>query len=243
MKKILKRINALIQENRDNQSKIYLQTQELEWASVYHDSIRGNKWLEELPLNIGRWAGNYSFFYVLNRILKDFKPKSILELGLGESTKFISTYLDNYLTNTHHLVIEQDENWKNLFLNNFKLSQNSKILICPLKKMEIKGFETNSYQNLDQITSEGYDLYLIDGPLGSANYSRYDIVLLAGQFKSEDQFIIVIDDYDRQGERETVMDLRRVLKKQNIVFFENVYTGNKSVMVIATEAYKFATSL
>ena len=50
MKKILKRINALIQENRDNQNKIYLQTQELEWASVYHDSIRGNKWLGELPL-------------------------------------------------------------------------------------------------------------------------------------------------------------------------------------------------
>lgn len=243
MKKILKRINALIQENRDNQNKIYLQTQELEWASVYHDSIRGNKWLEELPLNIGRWAGNYSFFYVLNRILKDFKPKSILELGLGESTKFISTYLDNYLTNTNHLVIEQDENWKNLFVNNFKLSQNSKILISPLMKMEIKGFETNLYQNLDQITSEEYDLYLVDGPLGSANYSRYDIVLLAGQFKSEDQFIIVIDDYDRQGERETVMDLRRVLKKRNILFFENVYTGNKSVMVIATENYKFATSL
>ena len=243
MRKILKKINALIQENRDNQNKIYLQTQELEWASVYHDSIRGNKWLEELPLNIGRWAGNYSFFYVLNRILKDFKPNSILELGLGESTKLVSAYLDNYLTNTKHLVVEQDENWKNLFVQNFQISPRTKISICPSEKLEVKGFETNIYKDLDKTLIEEFDLYLVDGPNGSHHYSRYDIVNLASDFKPEAQFIILIDDYDRQGERETVIELRRVLERQNIVFFENIYAGNKSVIVISTEKYKYATSL
>ena len=46
----------------------FLHTKEIEWAHIYHDSIRGKKPIEELGLNIGRWAGNYSFFYVLNRI-------------------------------------------------------------------------------------------------------------------------------------------------------------------------------
>ena len=31
-----------------------LQTKELEWAHIYHDSIRGKEWLENLPLNVGR---------------------------------------------------------------------------------------------------------------------------------------------------------------------------------------------
>lgn len=239
---MIKKIKSIIQENRDDQKKILLQGQELEWAQVYHDSIRGKQWLENLPLNIGRWAGNYSFFYVLNRILSDFKPKTILELGLGESTKFISSYLDNYLVDSKHLVIEQDDNWKNIFKENFTLSNRSEITICPLEKIIIKGFETNAYHNFVQAVKGAFDLYLIDGPFGSAHFSRYDIMKLANNFEPENQFIIVMDDYNRQGEKETIADLLGLLKSKNIKVFHNCYTGNKSVMVIATEKYKYATS-
>jgi hypothetical protein len=243
MRRILKKINALIDENRNNQNKIYLQAQEIEWAAVYHDSIRGIKWIEEMPLNIGRWAGNYSFFYVLNRILKDFRPNSILELGLGESTKFISTYLDNYLTNSKHLVIEQDENWKNMFEQNFDISQRTKITICPSEKNEIKGYETNVYQNLDKTVTEEFELYIVDGPKGNHHYSRYDIVKLATNFRPDSQFIIIIDDFNRLGEKETVKDLLSLFKEQKRKIFEQIYEGNKGVKVMATEKYKYVTSL
>ena len=46
------------------QKQNLLLTQELEWAHVFHDSIKGKPWLENLSLNIGRWAGSYSFFYI-----------------------------------------------------------------------------------------------------------------------------------------------------------------------------------
>ena len=91
---MISKIKSLIRENRARQKKILSQTRELEWAHIFHDSIRGKECLQNLPLNIGRWAGNYSLFYLLNRILMDYKPKSILEFGLGESSKFISTYLE-----------------------------------------------------------------------------------------------------------------------------------------------------
>jgi len=239
---MIKKIKSIIHESRVNQKKILLQSQELEWAHVYHDSIRGKQWLENLPLNIGRWAGNYSFFYVLNRILNDFKPKAILEMGLGESTKFISTYLDNYLVDSNHLVIEQDENWKNIFKENFKLSNRTEIVVCPLEKAIIKGFETNTYHNFEQAVTEIFDLYIIDGPFGSSHYSRYDIMKLANNFEPENQFIIVMDDYNRQGEKETIADLLSLLKSKNINVFHNSYIGNKSVIVIATEKYKYSTS-
>ncbi len=85
--------------------EILLTNRELLWANNFHDSIRGKKCLQELNLNIGRWAGNYSFFYILNRVLMDYKPIGILDLGLGESSKFISTYLDNFLPNSFHTII------------------------------------------------------------------------------------------------------------------------------------------
>ncbi|MEZ0130278.1 hypothetical protein AB9T88_11140, partial [Flavobacterium sp. LBUM151] len=66
---MIRRIKQLIKENKERQNRIIAQNEELLWASVFHDSIRGKKGIEDLSLNIGRWAGNYSFFYVLNRIL------------------------------------------------------------------------------------------------------------------------------------------------------------------------------
>ncbi len=239
---MIKKIKSIIQENRDNQNKILLQSYELEWAQVYHDSIRGKQWLENLPLNIGRWAGNYSFFYVLNRILNDFKPEAILEMGLGESTKFISTYLDNYLIDSKHLVIEHDENWESIFKENFTLSNRTEIVVCPLEIAIIKGFEINAYHKFDLAVKGKFDLYLIDGPFGSPHYSRYDIMNIAQSFEPNDQFIIVMDDYNRIGEKETIDDLLALFKNNNIKVFHNIYIGNKSVKVIATEKYKYATS-
>ena len=68
------------QQNFDLNRKILDQNEELLWAEIYHDSIRGKGELENLSLNIGRWAGNYSFFYVLHRILDTWKPGRILDL-------------------------------------------------------------------------------------------------------------------------------------------------------------------
>jgi len=110
--RIIKQNNDILHQNRE----IILQNKEIIWSQIFHDSIRNKTSLKNLPLNIGRWAGNYSLFYVLFRILNDFKPKKILELGLGESSKFISVFIQNYLNDSIHLIIEQDESWKNNFV-------------------------------------------------------------------------------------------------------------------------------
>lgn len=240
---MIKKIKALINENRKNQQKIIELTQELDWANVYHDSIRGRDHLENLSLNIGRWAGNYAFFYVLNRILNDFKPNTILEFGLGESSKFIMSYLDNVLLETKHLIIEQDENWATLFSKSVKVSKHSTIVNCPLETIQIKGFQTNSYSKLNTVVISKFDLYIIDGPFGSKKYSRYDIVSLVSNFEKDDQFIIVLDDFNRNGEKETAKDLLQSLKEKGINLHTQTYSGIKSVLVIATDKYKYVTSL
>jgi len=240
---ILKKIKQHLQENKKLHKINNNVLKELDWANVYHDSIRGKQAIENLGLNIGRWAGSYPFFYVLNRILNDYEPKNIIEFGLGESSKFISTYMENYLQDSNHFVIEQDENWKILFNSRFQLSNRSTVKILPIEKKNIKGYSVNCYKDIDKSINQKFDLYIVDGPFGSDNYSRYDIVLLTEKLTANDEFIIIIDDYDREGEKQTVEELVKMFDKKEINFHKGIYTGIKTVLIIATEKYRYIKSL
>ena len=240
---MIKKVRGILKEFRERDANILKNTEELIWANVYHDSIQGKQWLTNLPLNIGRWAGNYTFFYILNRILNDVKPKSILEFGLGESSKFIATYIKNELTETRHDIIEQSADWADKFEALFQLPVKSKIHICSLVQKEIFGYQVNSYEGLDEKISGLYDFYLIDGPLGSDNFSRYDIVAIVDQFPKEHEFILLLDDYNRFGEKQTANELMRILNNKGIKFSATIYKGNKEVILIATEKYRYLSSL
>lgn len=216
---------------------------ELDWANVFHDSIKGKPWLNELPINHGRWAGTYPFFYILNRILGDMEPKAILELGLGESSKFISTYLQNSLHNSTHTIVEHDESWSDTFKQRFCLSSRSDIKIHPLKTLKMGKHETLAYQGMEIYSSGKYDLYVIDGPFGSPHHSRHNIVELVKSRKVDDEFIIVLDDVQRIGELETLDTLLKILEDDKGKVYSQIYRGMYQTAVIATERYRFACSL
>ncbi|AXO81598.1 hypothetical protein DZC78_14775 [Olleya aquimaris] len=239
---ILKRFINLIKDNRERHKRTEKLTNEVIWANVFHDSIRGVDCLNNLSINVGRWAGNYSFFYILKRILFDVKPQSILELGLGESSKFISTLIKNDIINASHVIIEHDREWINRFNTNFSLSNQSKIINLQTANKSIFNKEYLGYVDIENITND-FSLYIIDGPFGSKNYSRFDIVNLAKQFNEKKEFIIIIDDYNRNGEKETAQELLKVLEENNIAVKSKNYDGIKSQLVIATKAFEMALTL
>lgn len=223
--------------------KVELLQKEVIWANVFHDSIRSKDFMKPLSLNIGRWAGNYSFFYILNRILSDYKPERIIEFGLGESSKLISTYLKHELEDSSHTIIEQDSEWKSHFEKSFQLSKLSKVILCPLIKKEVNGFQVNSYSNLEQNINGKYNLYVIDGPFGSERFSRYDIVQLVKYLEQSDNFIIIFDDCDRQGEKDTLKVIIEVFEEKGITIHVGNYIGEKTVTIITSKHNKFYTSL
>jgi hypothetical protein len=239
MNKIVKYFNAYKEQKKLELA--YLK--ELNWANIYHDSIRGKKEIEELPLNIGRWAGNYAFFYVLHTVLSKANPNNILELGLGESTKFISTYLKNYLPQTKHVVIEHDESWISFFNSSFELNSNSKIVHAEIENRKVNGLETISYVVDDQLKNSNFDLYVIDGPYGSKRFSRFNIVDFADSIKNEDNFIIVFDDYHRDGEKETIKVLLEKFDNKKVNCKINVFKGIKDVCLIVSENNNFLASI
>jgi hypothetical protein len=239
---MIKKAKAIIHQLIKNQNEIILQNRELEWAHVFHDSVKENDEIEKLGLHVGRWAGNYAFFYVLNRILSDCKPLRILELGLGESSKLISTYLIHYLPNSYHLIIEHDDEWIKSFRSRFNLASNSEIKKCEIDRMIVNNNEVIIYKDFNNIIQENFDLYIIDGPFGSDRFSRYNIITLVERFESN-EFIILFDDSHRIGEQDTIKIITELLNGKKINFYIASYSGLKSVTVIASEKFKYTTSL
>lgn len=239
---ILKKIINTVKDNKSRHKRTEALTNELIWANVYHDSIRGVACLNNLSINIGRWAGNYSFFYILKRILFDLKPESILELGLGESSKFISTLVSNNILQSSHIIIEHDEEWIKKFNKEFELSGSSEIKHFKAIDKDVLNQKYLGYQDIEKLQNN-FSLYIIDGPFGSSSYSRYDIVELAKMFTQDKEFIIIIDDYNRAGEKETAESLLQVLKEKSIDVNYKCYSGSKSQLVIVTKSYKMALSL
>jgi len=151
-------------------SEIKKLNEEILWAFNYSDSIRSSSKMMTNSLNVGRWAGNYTFFYVLTRVLLDSKPSKIIEFGLGESTKHISTYLEEQVNiNIEHVVIEHDQNWIESFKERFPLTPKTKIIRLDLCTIRIENHDSIGYTDIDKILDIPYHLYVIDGPFGSDN--------------------------------------------------------------------------
>lgn len=238
---MFRKIKSILQEFRNHNATLVRHTKELEWAHIYHDSIRGNEALDKLSLKVGRWAGNYSFFYLVHRILKDFKPKKIVEFGLGESTKFISTYNKSMGDFHEHFVVEHDENWMKVFNASFNLD-NFSININPIISRQKDGNSYNSYSNLKDIPSDA-DFYIVDGPFGSKRFSRYDIVEIVKNFKPDHEFIILMDDANRPGELETGKEIMQSLHAKGIKYSSMEFEGLKTQLVIVSESYKYVLTV
>lgn len=236
------KLKSIIQEFRDRETIQTSQLWENYWANVYHDSIRGNEALEKLPLNIGRWAGNYSFFYVLNRIMNDYNPKSIVEFGLGESTKFISTCIKDD-PSVNHVIIEHDPDWIKNFEGRFDLRSESKIEQFNLVQKQYKNKEYGGYEGIEKLSESKFNLYILDGPFRSQHYSRIDIIHTLEALTATDEFIIIIDDFERNGEQETAKEVLELFKSKSIATHTGEYKGYNRQLVITSKDLKFLTSL
>lgn len=133
--------------------------------------------------------------------------------------------------------------WLKYFNTRFVLSKRSSVDILPLIENSVKDKKYLGYKDIGNFITRKYDLYCIDGHFGSEEFSRYDIVNIATKFNKDDEFIIIFDDYDKCGEKMTVVDLLDVLKSKNVLFYTGIYSGEKEVFVIGTQKYKYITSL
>lgn len=215
------------------------------WAEIFNNVISGSCWLQNTSFSAGRWAVGYQYLYVMYRVLNEIRPRHILELGLGQSTRMIGQYASSH-EQVEHFVVEHDPEWIDFFRRDFILSERSKIIkldreMIPFKEAEavrvFKGFE-------EQFSGRKFDFISIDAPLGGdmKQYARIDILKMLPDCLA-DSFIIMIDDTERPGETNTVNAMKEQLKQSGIAFAVGRYSGNKDCTVICSNDLKFVCSM
>lgn len=220
--------------------------QELEWAVIFQDSIK-NSWLEHVGLSLGRWAIGYPFAYILFRTLEAQKPLNILELGLGESTKIILSYKKQSQNPVKHNVVEASEEW----LEFFQRSNADLIGDTELVNLKYQFAKFRQFQDIrvfkgfeEKFKSNKYDLICIDAPLGGdmKEICRVDILSIIPDSLNS-TFVILLDDFNRQTEKNLAKLIFEELDKNQIAYVSGSYNGEKSTLLIASPDLDYLTSL
>lgn len=226
---------------------------EILWAQVFNSSINEYTWLpNDIALWPGRWAVGYQYMYVVSRMLNAVHPRNILETGLGQSTRLTGSYV-KYMSKKckcRHIVIEHDQDWIDKFCQEFTLSDDTQIVQRDLGVMQINAQNgasmTYAYMNFDEvIKKQKFDFISLDGPYGtdeSVGYSRVDILNYIPECLNDD-FCIILDDFNRNGEKNTMQRMKEILSVHHIKFFETVYRGMKDLYVLTSENWKFLCTL
>ena len=223
-------------------STIKNQLNELKWATVFMNTIQNSPWLIHKNFSPTGAAANYSFLYMMYRILNDLCPTAILELGMGQNTKLTSQYVaynKNVLTKPLLKIVEHEKQWVEFFNKEISQSPNVSIIHADIEEIVYKNFKTSRYANLTQLLGQQkFNLIINDGPLGTDYYSRIGILDIL-EHNLADDFMILIDDCDRKGELQTAHEVMKQLKIMQRSYDFTIIKGIKHQMVIFSEAYAF----
>lgn len=211
-------------------------------ANRFHDSIIDSPWLKYRGFSMGGWAIDYGFAYILFRVLNAVKPVNIIECGLGQSSKLVHQYANYY--GAKAITCEQDADWITFFNQGKDGEYLINIKILEVEYVKYNGFETLSYKGFDEaFKGEKFDLLVIDGPWGSDHYSRSQLISCVKNNINYDRFCILLDDYERTGEQETIEEVKDVLSRKNVPFVCRVYGSEKQMFLICSKGMDFLTTL
>lgn len=238
------RLRAEISALRNQLCAVEKSAMEAVWANVFHDTVCQSDWLTDKAFWPGRAALGYQAMYAAYRILNEIKPRHILELGLGQSTKLISQYV-RHASDATHFVVENNQEWIDFFKNVYTPPRTTEIVRLDWKIVPYKDGEVRIFDGFkERFGGEKFDFILVDAPLGAdmKQYSRIDVLELLPECLEKD-FVILIDDTDRSGEQNTVAEIRRVLCENGVAHREGSYNGLKNSTVICSENLGFLTTM
>lgn len=215
------------------------------WAQIFNNTISESLWLKDKTFSPGRWAVGYPYLYVMYRVLNETRPKRILELGLGQSTRMIAQYAAAF-QDVEHIVVEQDKTWTEFFAQNTSLSPRTKIVHLPVVETNyLDDDRTLVYQDFEKLCEgKKFDLVSSDGPAHSQShkYRRVELVKLIPDHLA-DSFCIILDDFNVQECKNMWAVAKETFSRLNIQYGEGIYHGDKAVSMFTSMDQKFVCSM
>lgn len=251
-RKVLNTLEEKIEEAGNLMPQIYKKSvengahiSEALWSEIFNNVIANSTWLHDAAFAAGRWAVGYPYLYAMYRVLNEARPKRILELGLGQSTKMISQYAAA-TEGVEHIIVESDPNWIDFFKQSVELSKTSKIVQL---EYEMTAYKEAKYVRVfkgfkDLFMRGNFDFISLDAPYSAdmKQYARIDILSILPEGLS-DNFVIMMDDCHRIGEARTLIEIEKVLQENRLPYKRGNYSGIKDCVLLCAEHMKFLSTM
>lgn len=140
-------------------------------------------------------AANAGLLYVIFRLLEEFPALDLLELGAGQSTLLLDA-LRRAGRAASVLTLEHDAGWA----ARLRARVTHEVRTAPLRRQTVLGVSTEVYETE---LGRPVDAVIVDGPVGVARHSRWGTLALLERHLAE-EFVVVFDDAERPGERDTI---------------------------------------
>jgi len=125
------------------------------------------------------------------------------------------------------------------------LPKNTKIEKLDYEIISFKNSETRVFNGFkEKFSGKKFDFILIDAPLGvdMKKYSRIDVLSILPEC-IDGNFVILVDDTERLGEQNTLVEIRKLLESNSISYAEGPYSGMKQSHLICSRNLNFLTTL
>ena len=140
-------------------------------------------------------------------------------------------------------IVEQDYDWLSFFTNENMINDRVKIHHRDIKQINQNGKSCYVYNDFGSVVSGNkYTVISIDGPWGSKEISRIDVIDYIPELLDE-SFAILLDDYHKPGEQAMVRMLSEKLNSCGILHSIKSYGGEKAMAIIVSENNRFLCSL
>ena len=185
----------------------------------------------------GAGSADHKLLYVLGRALAEFRFRSILELGAGETTKI----LDAFARQTGHRVttLEHDADWVQR-VRNRGLADTHMLLHCPLVTYEDKLAGLYRWYDLTKVSSalnDRFDLFVVDGPVGTRYFSRFGFARFFPTRRGDD-WLLLWDDLDRVGDLQSFAALVDELRSARSEFGHRLIVSGRTLGAVFTPAFE-----
>lgn len=144
-------------------------------------------------------AANYSLLYLILRVGMELEPRSVLDIGAGQSTMLWSLLLRHGLVG-EVLTLEHDADWG----ARMAAQVAHPVLVTPLREAQVNGRAVQTYDWEQAYDNRGFDVVACDGPIGTPRHSRCGILYAVEVGRLEQDFLLILDDAERRGEQDTI---------------------------------------